>query len=276
MAVQKEPILKKCRYLGISPAVLGVSKKESIRFKNANNRKKISEYGLQLKEKQKLKFIYGVHEKQFYHYFEIASKMEGKAYVFLDGVGEQLIQLLCRITIHIGGAMGVDVHRHGNICMTKAGLHSLGIHTGLQQCRSTAMAQIVETNGLQAMLVQKASPHSGEGFGAILAAVLLGKDQTGILKRTALSKFVADVLCMSLLQLGHHLGSHCQITDTGGTLGSLGQGTFFCDDLILTDMDNAVGKVYMLPTQGQHLTTTQTKVSSQQYRDEQVSLSCKV
>ena len=79
MAVQKEPILKKCRYLGISPAVMGVSKKESIRFKNANNRKKISEYGLQLKEKQKLKFIYGVLEKQFYHYFEIAEKMEGKA-----------------------------------------------------------------------------------------------------------------------------------------------------------------------------------------------------
>lgn len=79
MAVNKDPILKRCRYLGISPAVMGVSKKESIRFKNANNRKKISEYGLQLKEKQKLKFIYGVLEKQFYHYFEIASKMEGKA-----------------------------------------------------------------------------------------------------------------------------------------------------------------------------------------------------
>ncbi len=78
MAVQREPILKRCRYLGISPAVMGVSKTESIRFKNTNNRKKISEYGLQLKEKQKLKFIYGVLEKQFYHYFEIASKMEGK------------------------------------------------------------------------------------------------------------------------------------------------------------------------------------------------------
>ena len=78
MAVNKDPILKRCRYLGISPAVMGVSKKESIRFKNANNRKKISEYGLQFKEKQKLKFIYGVLEKQFYHYFEIASKMEGK------------------------------------------------------------------------------------------------------------------------------------------------------------------------------------------------------
>ena len=54
---------------------------------NANNRKKISEYGLQLKEKQKLKFIYGVLEKQFYHYFEIASKMEGKT-------GDNLITVL--------------------------------------------------------------------------------------------------------------------------------------------------------------------------------------
>ena len=87
MAVQKEPILKRCRYLGISPAVMGVSKKESIRFKNANNRKKISEYGMQLKEKQKLNFIYGVLEKPFRHYFTIAEKMEGKT-------GDNLITVL--------------------------------------------------------------------------------------------------------------------------------------------------------------------------------------
>jgi small subunit ribosomal protein S4 len=87
MAVQKEPILKRCRYLGISPAVMGVSKKESIRFKNANNRKKISEYGLQLKEKQKLKFIYGVLEKPFRHYFTVAEKMGGKT-------GDNLITVL--------------------------------------------------------------------------------------------------------------------------------------------------------------------------------------
>ena len=87
MAVQKEPIVKKCRTLGISLGVMGVSKKESNRFKNANNRKKISEYGLQLKEKQKLKFIYGVLEKQFRHYFEIAVKMEGKT-------GDNLITVL--------------------------------------------------------------------------------------------------------------------------------------------------------------------------------------
>lgn len=87
MAVQKEPIVKKCRTLGISLGVMGVSKKESQRFKNANNRKKISEYGMQLREKQKMKFIYGVLEKQFRHYFEIASKMEGKT-------GDNLITVL--------------------------------------------------------------------------------------------------------------------------------------------------------------------------------------
>lgn len=86
MAINRDPILKRCRYLGISPAVMGVAK-ESNRNPNANKRKKVSEYGLQLKEKQKLKFIYGVLEKPFYHYFEIAEKMEGK-------VGENLITIL--------------------------------------------------------------------------------------------------------------------------------------------------------------------------------------
>ena len=88
MALNKEPILKRCRYLGISPMVMGISK-ESNRFKGAgaNNRKKISEYGMQLKEKQKLKFIYGVMEDPFRKYFEIASKMEGKT-------GDNLITIL--------------------------------------------------------------------------------------------------------------------------------------------------------------------------------------
>ncbi len=86
MAVSKEPILKRCRYFGISPMVMGVAK-ESNRKGNVNARKKVSEYGMQLKEKQKLKFIYGVMEDPFRHYFEIASKMEGKA-------GDNLITLL--------------------------------------------------------------------------------------------------------------------------------------------------------------------------------------
>ena len=56
MAVNREPILKRCKSLGISPAVMGIAK-ETKRDPNANKRKKVSEYGMQLKEKQKLKFI---------------------------------------------------------------------------------------------------------------------------------------------------------------------------------------------------------------------------
>ncbi len=86
MAVNKEPILKKCAALGISPMVMGVGK-ETKRNHKANVRKKESEYAKQLKEKQKLKFIYGVLEKQFRHIYERAEKMEGQA-------GANLITLL--------------------------------------------------------------------------------------------------------------------------------------------------------------------------------------
>ena len=86
MAVNRDPILKRCRYLGISPTVVGVDK-SSNRNPGANVRRKVSEYGRQLKEKQKLKFIYGVLEKQFYHYYELATKMEGSA-------GNNIITLL--------------------------------------------------------------------------------------------------------------------------------------------------------------------------------------
>jgi small subunit ribosomal protein S4 len=104
MAVNREPILKRCRYLGISPAVLGYSKK-SKRFEKTNTRgKKVSEYGMQLKEKQKLKFIYGVLEKQFYHYFEIATKMEGKA-------GDNLITCLEMRIDNVVYRMGLAVTR---------------------------------------------------------------------------------------------------------------------------------------------------------------------
>ena len=122
MAVNKDPILKRCRYLGISPAVMGVSKKESIRFKNANNRKKISEYGLQLKEKQKLKFIYGVLEKQFYHYFEIASKMEGKT-------GDNLIYRM-GLALTRREARQLVVHNHYTVNGKKVNIPSYRVKVG--------------------------------------------------------------------------------------------------------------------------------------------------
>ena len=63
MANNKEPIAKKCRSLDISPAVMGYGNKKSTRNPGGNKRKKVSEYGTQLKEKQKVKFVYGVLEK---------------------------------------------------------------------------------------------------------------------------------------------------------------------------------------------------------------------
>ena len=76
MAINRTPVLKRCRQLGIDPVVLGYSsKKESIR--QPKRRRKESEYGMQLREKQKVKFIYGVLEKQFHGYFNKAKSMPG-------------------------------------------------------------------------------------------------------------------------------------------------------------------------------------------------------
>ena len=75
MAVNRTPVLKRCRQLGIDPVVLGYSGKESKR--QPNRRRKESEYGMQLREKQKVKFIYGVQEKQFRGYFRRAKSMPG-------------------------------------------------------------------------------------------------------------------------------------------------------------------------------------------------------
>ena len=81
MAVNKVPVLKRCRSLGLDPIYLGIDKK----LKRAN--KKISEYGLQLREKQKAKFIYGVLEKPFHNYYEKADQMKGMT-------GENLMTML--------------------------------------------------------------------------------------------------------------------------------------------------------------------------------------
>jgi len=85
MAIDRSPILKKCRSLGIEPGFLGVAKKS--RKKPPMSRKKVSEYGLQMKEKQKAKFVYGVLERQFKNYYNKASKKKGI-------VGENLLIML--------------------------------------------------------------------------------------------------------------------------------------------------------------------------------------
>ncbi len=88
MAINKQPVAKKCRTYGISPAVMGYGKKITTnRNPGGNRRRKVSEYGSQLQEKQKVKFVYGVLEKQFRMYFERAQKLEGTT-------GENMLRLL--------------------------------------------------------------------------------------------------------------------------------------------------------------------------------------
>ena len=85
MAVNRVPVLKRCRSLDLDPVHLGIDKKSNRQSRRAN--KKMSEYGLQLREKQKAKFIYGVLEKPFRNYYTRAKKMRGM-------VGENLMVLL--------------------------------------------------------------------------------------------------------------------------------------------------------------------------------------
>ena len=85
MAVNRVPVLKRCRSLGLEPTVLGIDKKSTRELKRAN--RKMSEYGLQLREKQKAKFIYGVLEKPFRNYYKRADKMKGMT-------GENLMVIL--------------------------------------------------------------------------------------------------------------------------------------------------------------------------------------
>ena len=85
MAVNRVPVLKRCRSLGLDPIYLGIDKKSTRQLKRAN--RKMSEYGLQLREKQKAKFIYGVLEKPFVNYYKKADRMEGQT-------GENLMILL--------------------------------------------------------------------------------------------------------------------------------------------------------------------------------------
>ncbi len=89
MAKNRQPIAKRCKTLGVSPAAMGYAKKDTNRNPGGQMRKKKSEYALQLNEKQKVKFVYGILEKQFRSYFEKAIAMQGKT-------GENLLVLVER------------------------------------------------------------------------------------------------------------------------------------------------------------------------------------
>lgn len=117
MAINRTPVLKRCRQLGLDPVVLGYSSSKTSK-REPKRRRKESEYGMQLREKQKVKFIYGVLEKQFYHYYELATKEEGIA-------GENLLKLLESRLDNVVFRMGMACTRrearqlvsHGHFCV---------------------------------------------------------------------------------------------------------------------------------------------------------------
>ena len=104
MAKNMQPIAKRCRALGISPAAMGYAKKESNRNPGGQMRKKKSEYALQLTEKQKVKFVYGIMEKQFRMYYEKAARMPGKT-------GENLLTFVERRLDNVVYRMGFAMTR---------------------------------------------------------------------------------------------------------------------------------------------------------------------
>ena len=104
MAKNMQPIAKRCKALGISPAEMGYAKKTTNRNPGGQMRKKKSEYGLQLAEKQKVKFIYGVLEKQFHAYYESAAAASGKT-------GDNLLILVERRLDNVVYRMGLAATR---------------------------------------------------------------------------------------------------------------------------------------------------------------------
>ncbi len=133
MAKNMQPIAKRCRALGISPAAMGYNKKESNRNPGGQMRKKKSEYALQLAEKQKVKFVYGIMEKQFHAYYEKAAKMPGKT-------GENLLTLVERrldnVVYRLGFAMTrrearqLVNHGHFTVNGKRVNIPSYLIHVG--------------------------------------------------------------------------------------------------------------------------------------------------
>ena len=133
MAVNKQPIAKKCRSFDISPAVMGYGNKKSTRNPGGNRRRKVSEYGAQLQEKQKVKFVYGVMEKQFHKYYLKAANMKGIT-------GDNLMRLLELRLDNVGFRLGlaktrrqarqIVVHGHIRVNDQKVDIPSYQVKVG--------------------------------------------------------------------------------------------------------------------------------------------------
>ena len=133
MAKNMQPVAKRCKALGISPAAMGYAKKTTERNSGNQVRKKKSEYALQLQEKQKVKFVYGIMEKQFRSYYEKAARMPGKT-------GDMLLSLIERRLDNVVYRLGFAAtrrqarqlvsHAHFTVNGKKVNIPSYLIRTG--------------------------------------------------------------------------------------------------------------------------------------------------
>ena len=133
MAQNMQPVAKRCKALGISPADMGYAKKTTERNSGNQVRKKKSEYALQLQEKQKVKFVYGIMEKQFRAYYEKAARMPGKT-------GDMLLSLIERRLDNVVYRLGFAAtrrqarqlvsHAHFTVNGKKVNIPSYLIRTG--------------------------------------------------------------------------------------------------------------------------------------------------
>ena len=157
MAKNMQPIAKRCRALGISPAVMGYSKKTSNRNPGGKMRRKKSEYSMQLTEKQKVKFIYGIMEKQFRAYYEKAEKAEGKTgAVLITLIERRLDNVIFRLGLAATRREARQLVTHGHFTVNgkKVDVPSYRIKPGdvvavsETSKKSPKFAQIIEqTNG---------------------------------------------------------------------------------------------------------------------------------
>ena len=153
MARNMQPVLKRCRTLGISPATLGIDK-ESNRNPRQTRRKQ-SEYGLQLTEKQKVKFIYGMLEKQFHKYYIMATKRNGNTGVMLlQSLESRLDNVVYRLALANTRREARQLVTHGHITLNgkKADIPSMLVKPGdviavREKSRSSVrIKEIVEKN----------------------------------------------------------------------------------------------------------------------------------
>ena len=144
MAKNMQPIAKRCHALGISPAVMGYAKKTTHRNPGSQMRRKKGEYALQLQEKQKVKFVYGILEKQFRSYYEKATRMEGRP-------GENLLILVERRLDNVVYRLGFAMTRRG---------HPRPLHRKRQE------------GGHPLLPGEGGRRHRGEGFQPLLCEVL--------------------------------------------------------------------------------------------------------